>query len=369
MELKIWRRVFRGWALGTLLCASGSVDAQTAEPGRLGVVWAADAAGDVADTVLLHCALTFGGCAPESFAQRVAGTGRYAVFKWKTSSDGLDVLWRDVNRNAAIDSGDELVSVGSGALQLARLARFDGNWRSFVGEQTLDDLYQSNTGGTVPAAGPFPAMAKLPVKAGPVQPTTVGARGSLNGSWNLWSAFPAALPAGRSLADREVHRPDGRWPLQILAFQDRVQGRYLYSPLLPEVPAGCGAGSGQQLKLEGQFTSAGGTLTLRDTGRTLTTTCMKEAVQGAVSAQTVNTCTQAVATFPAAQRKVTYDACVSALSGGGTGMKPTVQKQPLETHSYRFRRFDTFQSPDVRDSLNFLLFLEDARNNVYLYVR
>ncbi|WP_309573381.1 hypothetical protein [Deinococcus sp.] len=346
----------------------GSVGAQAVELGNVVVVWGAAAQGDVAGTVMLRCQASSGGCGPDSWTQRVAGAGRYAVFKWKASSDGLNLLWRDVNRNAAIDAGDELARLDSGSLELVRLARFDGNWRAFLGEQALDDLYQSNTMGAVPVDGPFPTMVKLPARPGPVQPTDTAARGSLNGSWVLWAAFPTALAPERSWASPNAVKADGQWPLQVLAFQDREKGRYVYQPELGSAPAECGLGSGQRLKVEGQFTSAGGTLTLRDTARTMTTTCVKAAAQGTVSAATQATCTQAVATVPAAQRKQAFDLCASALSGDG-GPKPTVQKQPLDTHSYRFRRFDTFETPDVRSGRNLLLFLEDAQGNVFLYVR
>ncbi|WP_161884120.1 cytochrome c [Deinococcus alpinitundrae] len=58
---------------------------------------------------------------------------------------------------------------------------------------------------------------------------------------------------------------------------------------------------------------------------------------------------------------------ISSSTGGKTTR--TVQKQPLETHTYRYRRYDLRLNADERDASNYLLFLEDERGQVYVYRR
>lgn len=52
-----------------------------------------------------------------------------------------------------------------------RLGRYDGNWKAFLGSKRLDDLYQTETLGALPPQGPMPALAQIPVTAGPAQPS------------------------------------------------------------------------------------------------------------------------------------------------------------------------------------------------------
>jgi len=78
-------------------------------------------------------------------------------------------------------------------------------------------------------------------------------------------------------------KQNAAWPLLNAGFQHRFQGRYLRADDLGTAPAGCEPGSMTSLKLEGQFDSAGGVPNLRDTAKTLTSTCQKARpwVQGA----------------------------------------------------------------------------------------
>lgn len=333
----------------------------------MGILWAGPS-GDVAGTVILACVDGNPACAPSSRAQRVSGTGKYAVYTWTRpdTEPTLFLAWRDVNGSRQIDAGDELAQLDGTDPLKGRLHAYDGDWKAWLGPKRLDDLYQSETLGAVPPLGPMPALAQIPLSAGPVQPSTDGARSSFDGTWLLIGASPTPLPPSRDWSRPATLKQDAAWPLLNVGFQNRSQGRYLRTADLQTVPAGCEPGSTASLKLEGQFSTAGGFLTLRDTAKTLTSTCRKVPTASAVSAQAKAQCQAVVASLPAAQRATTYTQCLTALSSSADTAQ-TVQKLPLETHRYRYRRYDLHLNGEERDGNNYLLFLEDDRGNVYLY--
>lgn len=346
-----------------LLC--GAAQAQTLPP-TVGVLWAGPS-GDVAGTVILACVDGSPVCAPSSRAQRVNGLGRYAVYTWTRpqTQPTLFLAWRDVNADRQINAGDELAQLDGADPLKGRLSRYDGNWKAWLGAKRLDDLYQSETLGAVPPQGPMPVLAQIPLTSGPVQPSTEQARGSFGGSWLLIGAYPTPLPPGRDWSSPATLKQDAAWPLQNVGFQDRFKGRYLRAADLDTLPAGCQPGSQASLKLEGQFDTAGGVLSFRDTGKTITSRCQRPPAAGAVSAGVKAQCQTLVANLPAAQRAATYAGCLTALSNEDTPQ--AVQKLKLETHRYTYRRYDLRLSSDERDGNNYLLFLEDERGNVYLY--
>ncbi|THF68878.1 hypothetical protein E7T06_14515 [Deinococcus sp. Arct2-2] len=351
----------------TLLTLLAMLGASVAQATSAGILWAGPS-GEVAGTVLLACVSGTPACAPSSRAQRLSGSGKYAVYTWTPPNEqpALFLAWRDVNANTQIDAGDELAQLDGVDPLKGRLGRYDGNWKAFLGSKRLDDLYQTETLGTLPPQGPMPALAQIPVTAGPAQPSTSPARGSFNGTWLLIGAFPGPLPQARDWSRPATLRPDAAWPLMNVGFQDRFKGRYLLTLDLPLPPAGC---QRQSLKLEGQFDTAGGVLKFRDTAKTLTTECAGASKGGAVTAETQVQCQMVTAALPAAQRASTYTQCLAALSSSGGETTRTTQKQPLETHTYRYRRYDLHLSTDERNGSNYLLFLEDERGQMYVYRR
>jgi hypothetical protein len=358
--------------LGTLTAAFAQGGVQFAQVVTL---WAGPS-GDLAGATLINCVPDQGRCGNQSEATRFDVTGKRAVIKYQFGfSPVVQVVWRDLNRNGAMDAGDEigLIQENMGSIgSYVQLERFDGDWRKIVSQDALETFYNLMPGDTSfkpPAGEPLSFLTRIPVTASRVvQPDARTPRGSLEGSWALLDSRPRALAEDRIAASIKGTY-DTKWPPLGIALQAKTAGRFLM--MGSSIPTTCQGTI--NYKTSGEFTTTATTLTFNIKENTKETRCQpapSNAPATKPSAQAVAQCNQAVAMLPAnVDKKLYLEACLKALSQPPQiAPTPTVERLPLGTYSYRYQRIDLRLTDNAREG-NYFLFLEDEKGNVYRYLK
>jgi hypothetical protein len=346
--------------------AQGSV-----QPAQVVTLWAGPS-GDVSGAVLINCVPDQGRCGDPSDATRFDVSGKRAVIKYLFNfSPVVQVVWRDLNKNSAIDAGDEigLLREGKGTFGSdVQLERFDGDWRQIVTQEPLETFYNLMPGDTrfkPPAGEPLSFLSRIPVTASRyVQPDIRTPRGTLSGTWVMLDSRPRALAEDRKASGTTF---DAKWPPLVIGFQATTAGRFLN--MVSTLATQCKGFL--DYKTSGQFTSTTTTLTFNLVENTRQANCQpapSTTPAAPPSAQATQQCNQAVAMLPANVDKKAYlEACLKALSQAQQP-RPPVERLPLGTYSYRYLRVDLRLNDNAREQ-NYFLFLEDEKGNVYRYFK